>query len=217
MQALAQPPSTRALLRALLLAMVSTNDEGRSEAPLWVTFLARAIVESDLAVPLRTGGKAMVDFAADQLRSAQEAGEVARSLDPELEATSLFALADGLMIRTLLDPDQTAAALAAIDYQLDRIFDGEGSAPTTQAPNNRMASPPLVWASAPSGSYGRRPGRCLRGGGCLAQPAAPPERVGEHGDQHQEWHRLADDGEAEQGVGDRHREAREVCPAGRVR
>jgi len=34
--------------------------------------------------------------AADQLRSAQEAGEISRSLDPELEATSLFALADGL-------------------------------------------------------------------------------------------------------------------------
>src|SRR4030081_2122253 len=43
-QALVQPPSTRALLRALLVAMVSTDDEGRTEAPLWVAFVARAVV-----------------------------------------------------------------------------------------------------------------------------------------------------------------------------
>ncbi|MCA1670722.1 MAG: TetR family transcriptional regulator C-terminal domain-containing protein [Actinobacteria bacterium] len=133
-QALAQPPSTRALLRALLVAMVATDAEGRFEAPLWVAFLARAVVEPDLAAPLRVG--ALVDFATDQLRAAQEAGEIPRSLDPELEATSLFALADGLMLRILLDPDHAATALAAVDYQLDRIFDGEGSGPAAQAPGN---------------------------------------------------------------------------------
>jgi AcrR family transcriptional regulator len=124
-QALVQPPSTRALLRALLLAMVSSDDEGRSEAPLWVAFLARAVVEPALAGPLRDN--ALVAFAAGRLRSAQAAGEVPNSLDPELEATSLFALADGLMIRTLLDPDHAATALVAVDYQLDRIFNGECS------------------------------------------------------------------------------------------
>lgn len=132
-QALVHPPSTRALLRALLVAMVSTDDEGRSEAPLWVAFLARAVVEPSLAALLRHG--ALVAFAADHLRSAQEAGEVPRSLDPELEATSLFALADGLMIRTLLDPDHAATALAAVDYQLDRIFDGDCSEHASQAPD----------------------------------------------------------------------------------
>jgi TetR/AcrR family transcriptional regulator, transcriptional repressor of bet genes len=132
-QALGQPPSTRALLRAVLVAMVPTDDEGRFEAPLWVAFLARAVVEPVLAAPLRSD--ALVDFGAQQLRSAQEAGEVPRSLDPELEATSLFALADGLMIRTLLDPDQAARALAAIDYRLDRIFDGACSTHAAQAPD----------------------------------------------------------------------------------
>lgn len=120
-----EPPSTRALVRALLVAMVPTDAEGRFEAPLWVAFLARAVVDPILAGPLRHGGDALVGFAADRLRSAQEAGEVTSWIDPEQEAASLFALADGLMIRTLLDPDQTAAALAALDYHLDRIFGTE--------------------------------------------------------------------------------------------
>jgi AcrR family transcriptional regulator len=131
-RSLVQPPSTRAVLRALLVAMVPADDEGRFEAPLWVAFLARAVVEPRLAGPLRDG--ALIAFAADRLRSAQEAGEVPRSLDPELEATSLFALADGLMIRTLLDPDHAGTALAAIDYQLDRIFDRERSAQGPEGP-----------------------------------------------------------------------------------
>jgi AcrR family transcriptional regulator len=127
MRTLPQPPSTRALLQTLLLAMVSTDEEGRSEAPLWVAFLARAVVEPTLAAPLRH--TSLTDFAAEQLRAAQEAGEVSRSVNPELEAISLFALADGLMIRTLLDPSQTTAALAAVAYQLDRIFGGPESPP----------------------------------------------------------------------------------------
>lgn len=119
---LTRPPSIRAVLRTLLTAMVSADGDGRFEAPLWVAFLARAVVQPGLAVPLRDGADALVAFAADQFRLAQEAGEVVGSVDPDFEASSLFALADGLMIRTLLDPSQTADALGAIDYQLDRIF-----------------------------------------------------------------------------------------------
>ncbi len=102
MDAWRQPPTTRALLRALLVAMVPSDADSRFEAPLWVAFLARAVVEPSLAGPLHDAGKALADFAAERLRSAQDAGEVAASLDPEREAASLFALADGLMIHTLL-------------------------------------------------------------------------------------------------------------------
>ena len=126
--ALDKPPTIRALLRALLVAMVPTDADSRFEAPLWVAFLARAVIEPSLADPLNDGGNALTGFAANQLRSAQQTGQIAASLDPEREAASLFALADGLMIRTLLDPDQTATALATLDYHLDRIFGSEGPA-----------------------------------------------------------------------------------------
>lgn len=138
--ALGKPP-TRAVLRALLVAMVPTDADSRFEAPLWVAFLARAVVEPSLARPLHDGAKALVDFAVDQLRSAQQAGDIASSLDPEREADSLFALADGLMIRTLLDPDQTASALATLDYHLDRIFGSKGPANQAREEARRNDSP----------------------------------------------------------------------------
>jgi len=128
MNALGEPPTTQALLRALLVAMVPTDADSRFEAPLWIAFLARAVVDPDLAGPVREGGAALVDFAADRLRADQDTGHVTASLDPEREAASLFALADGLMIRALLDPDQTTAALGILDYHLDRIFAGQRSA-----------------------------------------------------------------------------------------
>lgn len=114
------PPTAKALLRALLMAMLCTDEAGRAEAPLWVAFLARAAVAPALAETLRTN--ALTDFATAQLRAAQKAGEVPTDLDPHLEATTLFALADGLMIQLLLNPTHTPTAIATLDYQLDRIF-----------------------------------------------------------------------------------------------
>lgn len=123
-----RPLCTRDLLRTLLIAMLATDVQGRSEAPLWVAFLARAVVQPRLAEPLRDGERSLTAFAADKLRSAQYAGEIPRSFDAEREAVMLFALADGLMIHTLLDPETAPDAVATIDYQLDRIFDARGEA-----------------------------------------------------------------------------------------
>lgn len=120
MRAPGRRASTRDQLRAVLAAMVAVDDAGRTEAPLWVAFLARAVVAPALAEPLRDD--ALVTFAADRLRAAQRAGEVAASVDPDLEARSLFALADGLMIRAMLDPDGAESALRIIDYRLDLLF-----------------------------------------------------------------------------------------------
>jgi AcrR family transcriptional regulator len=115
-------PTTRDLLRALLAAMVPVDAESRFEAPLWVAFLARAVVEPALAEPLRHGTHALTEFATEQLRSAQQAGDVDPAVDVRYEAGSLFALADGLMLRTLVEPEQAGDALAVLDYHLDRIF-----------------------------------------------------------------------------------------------
>jgi AcrR family transcriptional regulator len=122
--ALPQPPTARSLLRVLLTAMVPHDAASRFEAPLWVAFLARAILEERLAAPLREGGRALLDFVAEQLRSAQQSGEAVKTVDPELEAVSLLALADGLMVQTLIEPDRARTAMATLDYHLDRIFAG---------------------------------------------------------------------------------------------
>ncbi|SFR68471.1 transcriptional regulator, TetR family [Agromyces sp. CF514] len=49
-------------------------------------------------------------YGAEALRRLQEAGELAADVDPDLTATSLIALADGLQTQWLLDPDVDMAA-----------------------------------------------------------------------------------------------------------
>lgn len=120
------PPTAYELLRLLLLAMLPIDEPTRFEAPLWLAFLAQAVISPNLAEPFRAGTVALVGFAADQLRSAQQQGDVEVSLHPEREAISLFALADGLMIRTLLDPHFGQQAIDTIDYHLDRLFTPSG-------------------------------------------------------------------------------------------
>jgi AcrR family transcriptional regulator len=119
---LPQPISTRSLLRALLTAMVPADEGTALEAPLWVAFLARAVVAPGLAGPLRQGGQMLRQFVVELLGAAQSAGEVPGHVDVEMEAGSLLALADGLMIHALIDPDGPTAALDTLDYHLDRIF-----------------------------------------------------------------------------------------------
>lgn len=122
--ALPDPPDTRALLRTLLVAMLAIDDDSRAEAPLWVAFLARAVVEPSLASPLSESGKALADFVGAQLRQAHQAGALPADVDPEREASSLLALVDGLMVHALIDQDSAEEALLTLDYHLGRIFIG---------------------------------------------------------------------------------------------
>jgi TetR/AcrR family transcriptional regulator, transcriptional repressor of bet genes len=101
------------------------TDEARAEVPLWVAFLARAIVEPSLAAPLREGGAAMRAFIAERIRTAQRTGEADPGLGPDQEAAGLIALADGLMIHAMIEPDRTETTLATLDYHIARIFPGE--------------------------------------------------------------------------------------------
>lgn len=119
--------TARAGLRALLSAFVPADDDSRFDAPLRVAFFARAITEPALAVPLGEGITALDDYVASLLTDARRSGEIPGPIDPRQEAVSLLSLADGLMVRVLLDPAKADAALAALDYQLDRIF-GEDAA-----------------------------------------------------------------------------------------
>lgn len=115
-----RPTSRREQLRAVLIAMACLDPAGRVEAPLWVAFLAHAATNPGLARLVRHDD--LTEFGADLLRSAQDTGEAPTGLDPELEAMALFATADGLMLRCLLDPASTTTATAAIDQQLDHTF-----------------------------------------------------------------------------------------------
>jgi hypothetical protein len=50
-------------------------------------------------------------------------------LDPHQEAATLIALADGLMIRAMIEQEHAEATLATLNYHLDRIFTGARQPP----------------------------------------------------------------------------------------
>lgn len=122
MAVLGEKATTKQQLRVLLTVMVPADDDSRFEAPLWVAFLARAVVEPSLAGRLVADNETLLDFITSQLREARDRGEADPSTDPQREARLLAALADGLMVRSLVDPEQAATAIADLDYHLDRIF-----------------------------------------------------------------------------------------------
>lgn len=123
-----QPHSVRQVLRALLAEMLPLSEHGRAEAPVWIAFLARAVVESRLATPLSEGSQRLDGFISEQIRAAQRAGDARVGLDPAREATTLLALIDGLMLHLLIGQVDAAAALETLDYHLDRIFLEDGPA-----------------------------------------------------------------------------------------
>lgn len=116
------PDNERTVLRALLVELLPLSEQAREEAPMWVAFLARAILEPRLAEILREGVQGLRGFVGEQIRSAQQAGRTPTTLDPDSEATTLLALADGLMLHMLIGQLDAATALASLDYHLDHIF-----------------------------------------------------------------------------------------------
>jgi AcrR family transcriptional regulator len=118
----AQPPSNRAMLSTLLREMLPIGEQARAEAPVWIAFLARAVVEPQLAAAVERGGDDLPTFVAQRIRSAQDEGDAVPDLDVRRETSGLLALVDGMMIHLLTGQLEANDALATLDYHLDRIF-----------------------------------------------------------------------------------------------
>jgi TetR/AcrR family transcriptional regulator, transcriptional repressor of bet genes len=116
------PRPARVVLRAMLVAMLPMDDQGRAEANIWLAFLARATVKASFAAPLRAAYPQILTALAEQLRRAQGDGELPASCDPQQEADILFALVQGLLGPVLLGHYPPETALAIVDHHLDRLF-----------------------------------------------------------------------------------------------
>lgn len=114
--ALGASPGPRALLRVLLLEMLPLSEQARAEAPVLAAFLARAVVEPELAASLVEDSARLPDFVAQQIG--------AMSAEARLEAVGLLALVDGLMLQILIGQTDADTAVATVDYHLDRVFGG---------------------------------------------------------------------------------------------
>lgn len=79
--------------------------EHRAEARIWLAFVAQAVVSERLAGPMRTSYAALHDLLTRVITEAAEsapANEGAAPPDPQHEARTLLALADGLTNHVLI-------------------------------------------------------------------------------------------------------------------
>ena len=123
--AIAQPasqPTARQTIRAAARVLLPIGEAGRQEAIVAGSFFTVAAVNPVYAEPLRDGYARLLRVSVQNLRAAQEAGEIAGDVDVEREAALLFFMIQGLIGPILVGILSPADALALVDYQLDRLF-----------------------------------------------------------------------------------------------
>ncbi|WP_152366159.1 TetR/AcrR family transcriptional regulator [Microlunatus speluncae] len=106
------------VLRAVVRQLVAVTPEQRIEHRVWLSFLAYADVDPQIATILRDQQLASRAVLVESLRHAAAAGELRAGLDVELAASILLALVDGLSIQV----DLTDLAPAAVDAALEAHF-----------------------------------------------------------------------------------------------
>ncbi|KIH99546.1 TetR family transcriptional regulator [Streptomonospora alba] len=117
------PPSTpKARVRALLLQLLPLDEPRRVEGRVAIAFLAYTAVKPSVAAALRENTAQMRAYIADQVRTAQAAGEAPAETDPAHAATALLALADGLGMHALGEHYSAETALTVLDAHLDTLF-----------------------------------------------------------------------------------------------
>lgn len=106
---LGRSPTPRALLRAMLVEMLPLSEPALSEAPVLAAFFARAVVQPRFAESQRADTTRMREFVTGLVGS-------------EPEAVGLLSMVDGMMLQLLAGHLDGPAALATLDYHLDRVF-----------------------------------------------------------------------------------------------
>ncbi|MBF8188644.1 TetR/AcrR family transcriptional regulator [Nonomuraea sp. K274] len=119
-----EPATPRAFMYRALAALIPTDDESRRIVLAYQEHYLLTLTEPHLAPEGLTYANALLDVVADQIRQAQEAGQVARSEDPHTAAGIVMALVSGLQSSVLAGQHDGEAAVALLTAHLDRLFAG---------------------------------------------------------------------------------------------
>lgn len=114
--AAAPPPSA---LTQVAAGLALLGDGRRPEAQVWLAFVARAAVTPALAQILKDGYPGLHEMLAGLIREA--AALAGTTVDAELEARTLLALADGLTVQVLLGQVRQQEAEEILDAYLARL------------------------------------------------------------------------------------------------
>jgi AcrR family transcriptional regulator len=123
--------STRNVFEAVLGAILPSDEQSRLDSLAWTAYYTAALTDPALAAAALTRPDALEDFLTTRLTTAQQAGDLASDRDPRTEVATLLALANGLTASVLGRQRSHEAAIAIIDYHLDRLF---GPADTLRPP-----------------------------------------------------------------------------------
>lgn len=116
-------PGPRAIVEALLMAALPTDEESRTFHHLYTSYAVLAVNDPALAAqPFIKNPDAAEDALTELLRQAQEAALLEPGVDPRLEAAGLLAMSAGLGTSILVGQRSPESATAVLDHHLSRIF-----------------------------------------------------------------------------------------------
>lgn len=115
---LEEDPDPRRLVRSLLVQLLPLDADRELEGRVAVAFHAYAATRPDVAARLEQDTRGMRAAVADRIREAGHPGP----LDPEIAATGLLALVEGLAVHVLGGHLDGEAALATLDAHVDLAF-----------------------------------------------------------------------------------------------
>ncbi|ART67265.1 transcriptional regulator [Mycobacterium dioxanotrophicus] len=125
MASLGAAPSTRAIVRGVLLEMLPLDAQRHDRHVVYAAYFVRFLVEPALAAVARVAPPELANLVADLITRAQEVGAVPQHIDAAAEGAFLVAGAEGLQAQVLLGQWTSEEAVAVIDRQLTRIFAAE--------------------------------------------------------------------------------------------
>lgn len=116
-------PGPRAMIEALLLASLPTDEESRALHLVYTSYAVLAMTDEALAAqPFLRSPDAAEESLAVLLQQARAAGLTAPDIDVRTEAVTLLALSAGLGTSVLVGQRATENAVAVLLHQLDRLF-----------------------------------------------------------------------------------------------
>ncbi|MGW7421398.1 TetR/AcrR family transcriptional regulator [Streptomyces sp. NPDC054813] len=116
-------PGPRAVIEALLMAALPTDDESRTFHFLYTSYAVLAVTDEALAAqPFIANPDAAEDTLTGLLREAQEADLTGPGIDARDEASGLLAMSAGLGTSILVGQRSPESAAAILNRHLNRIF-----------------------------------------------------------------------------------------------
>ncbi|WP_030607623.1 TetR/AcrR family transcriptional regulator [Streptomyces sclerotialus] len=120
--AAASPEAAATLLAHTLTELALLDEESKTLAHVWLAFATRASAGDKVAAVLHDTYAKLHDLITWLIRYGQDTGEVPRSFDPDGEADTLLALADGLTVHVLAGHHTPAAALNILRRHLAHLL-----------------------------------------------------------------------------------------------